>query len=252
MEHGAEGPEVGGGPISLMSSSLIDRGSLRRGAGCAIDAVERSLAALRVSPEQRPLVAQLDGDDAPHNRQRARGVGCGGKLRPPGEDIPVRHPGHHACEVSTAREERDRDAVVQRGVERLRRDLNVSVEREPRGLREPDGSEELLRLRPVPLNTLIPPLRPSLGLACIAAWELIMPWDRLPRPTATARYIGAGNRLRPQGRPQGLNRLPAISIGLHQACGLDQHSHLWCWGNNSAGEVGDGTINEVDQPTLIP
>jgi acetolactate synthase small subunit len=39
-----------------------------------------------------------------------------------------------------------------------------------------------------------------------------MPWDRLPRPTATARYIGAGNRLRPQGRPQGLNRLPATAL----------------------------------------
>jgi alpha-tubulin suppressor-like RCC1 family protein len=42
-----------------------------------------------------------------------------------------------------------------------------------------------------------------------------------------------------------------VSAGTWQGCGLTSGGQLYCWGPNSYGEVGDGTIAAHDSPTLV-
>lgn len=55
-------------------------------------------------------------------------------------------------------------------------------------------------------------------------------------------------------------RFRKVAAGLRHACALDTAGNVWCWGNNSAGELGDGTmvssmapvrVIQLDQPEQI-
>jgi cysteine-rich repeat protein len=42
-----------------------------------------------------------------------------------------------------------------------------------------------------------------------------------------------------------------IAAGTHHTCGKRQDGSLWCWGQNTEGEVGDGTGNNRDTPEQV-
>lgn len=42
-----------------------------------------------------------------------------------------------------------------------------------------------------------------------------------------------------------------IAVGSHHTCGLTSTGTLWCWGDNSAGQLGDGTDTGRSQPTRV-
>ncbi len=53
----------------------------------------------------------------------------------------------------------------------------------------------------------------------------------------------AGNVHRPFGPTGGVNAWKNISGFGMQACGIKDNGSLWCWGGNSSGQVGNGTIS---------
>ena len=42
-----------------------------------------------------------------------------------------------------------------------------------------------------------------------------------------------------------------IALGFRHSCAIDNVAKLWCWGNNHAGELGDGTRDAKNTPTMI-
>jgi alpha-tubulin suppressor-like RCC1 family protein len=44
----------------------------------------------------------------------------------------------------------------------------------------------------------------------------------------------------------------AVDAGLSHTCAVSGDGTLWCWGLNDVGQLGDGSINDRDQPTLVP
>ena len=42
-----------------------------------------------------------------------------------------------------------------------------------------------------------------------------------------------------------------VRAGFDTACGVRTDSSLWCWGNNSTGQLGDGTTAHRNTPTRI-
>lgn len=43
----------------------------------------------------------------------------------------------------------------------------------------------------------------------------------------------------------------ALAIGLHHVCALDTGGAVWCWGNNTYGELGDGTMVDSTTPVQV-
>ncbi|MDQ5921040.1 MAG: hypothetical protein QG673_1096 [Pseudomonadota bacterium] len=43
----------------------------------------------------------------------------------------------------------------------------------------------------------------------------------------------------------------SISSGINSFCALDSSGHVWCWGNNSAGQLGNGSKTNESFPTQV-
>ncbi len=42
-----------------------------------------------------------------------------------------------------------------------------------------------------------------------------------------------------------------LEAGQYHTCGIKQDSTLWCWGNNTSGQLGDGTTTSTATPTRV-
>ena len=49
----------------------------------------------------------------------------------------------------------------------------------------------------------------------------------------------------------GDHRWVHVSAGRDHTCGITENGELYCWGDNSAGQLGDGTTSSQSEPTLI-
>jgi hypothetical protein len=43
----------------------------------------------------------------------------------------------------------------------------------------------------------------------------------------------------------------SIAVGNAHSCSVNQDAKVYCWGNNNAGQLGDGTITNKSSPTLV-
>jgi len=41
------------------------------------------------------------------------------------------------------------------------------------------------------------------------------------------------------------------SRGSAHICAVDAVGRVWCWGDNAAGQIGDGTLTNRARPTLV-
>ena len=57
--------------------------------------------------------------------------------------------------------------------------------------------------------------------------------------------------LKPTLAVQGGLRFMEVSAGGAHTCGVTRSDLIYCWGNNSWGEIGDGTTNQALAPTLV-
>lgn len=46
-------------------------------------------------------------------------------------------------------------------------------------------------------------------------------------------------------------RWRTVAVGGNASCGLQTDQSLWCWGDNSVGQLGDGTNSERNAPVLV-
>ena len=46
-------------------------------------------------------------------------------------------------------------------------------------------------------------------------------------------------------------RWATLSAGYTHTCGVRQDDSAWCWGDNSAGDLGDGSTLEADTPVRV-
>lgn len=60
-------------------------------------------------------------------------------------------------------------------------------------------------------------------------------WPRHLKPTAVAGGL----------------RFSHVSAGLAHGCGITTSGRAWCWGNNFAGVLGDGTFNDSSVPVAV-
>jgi alpha-tubulin suppressor-like RCC1 family protein len=63
--------------------------------------------------------------------------------------------------------------------------------------------------------------------------------------------VGDGGTAGPNRRPApvfGLKGIRSISAGWQHACAVRQDDTLWCWGDNTAGQLGDRSITRRPQP----
>jgi len=58
------------------------------------------------------------------------------------------------------------------------------------------------------------------------------------------------NELTPQA-VKGLTSVQMVSARGSFTCSVDSTQQLWCWGANDKGQLGDGTLVERDDPTLV-
>ncbi len=49
-----------------------------------------------------------------------------------------------------------------------------------------------------------------------------------------------------------LANIVQVSVGAKTTCALDDQGQVWCWGGNSLGQLGDGTLTGRRQPGLVP
>jgi alpha-tubulin suppressor-like RCC1 family protein len=50
---------------------------------------------------------------------------------------------------------------------------------------------------------------------------------------------------------EGDERFQRLKAGYYHTCAIDLRSRLWCWGHNGLGQLGDGTLTNRTEPTLI-
>jgi alpha-tubulin suppressor-like RCC1 family protein len=43
----------------------------------------------------------------------------------------------------------------------------------------------------------------------------------------------------------------AVTAGEHHTCALDESGHVWCWGSNEYGQLGDGTTEDRTKPSGV-
>jgi len=43
----------------------------------------------------------------------------------------------------------------------------------------------------------------------------------------------------------------ALGAKMFHGCAIDQHRNLWCWGDNTYGQCGDGTLTDVQYMATI-
>ena len=48
-----------------------------------------------------------------------------------------------------------------------------------------------------------------------------------------------------------VNGFEGMGLGIAHTCGIDKYRRLWCWGYNQAGQLGDGTTENVSRPKYI-
>jgi alpha-tubulin suppressor-like RCC1 family protein len=74
--------------------------------------------------------------------------------------------------------------------------------------------------------------------------------------TAGYAYSGTGKRGNyGQAMPMDFDReltFSAICGGLHGGAAVDQTGHVWCWGDGSEGQIGDGNIYPINQWVFSP
>ncbi len=56
----------------------------------------------------------------------------------------------------------------------------------------------------------------------------------------------------PKPRDVGLEGATYLAVGDSFACAIVGEGELWCWGENSSGELGDGTNITRDEPARVP
>ena len=70
----------------------------------------------------------------------------------------------------------------------------------------------------------------------------------------SAGQLGVGSTGRTVTAPQvvpGLSQVAQVAAGSAQVCARTAAGETWCWGNNAAGQVGDGTTTNRPSPTRI-
>jgi alpha-tubulin suppressor-like RCC1 family protein len=64
-----------------------------------------------------------------------------------------------------------------------------------------------------------------------------------------------GGGVKPGGfepeRVKGDHRFAAVSAGRLHTCGVSRDGRAFCWGHNDLGQLGNGSTNEKDEPTLV-
>lgn len=53
-------------------------------------------------------------------------------------------------------------------------------------------------------------------------------------------------------RVKGLAGVVQVSVGQSHTCAVTQDGRVWCWGDNIAGQLGDGTTTQSTVPVLVP
>jgi alpha-tubulin suppressor-like RCC1 family protein len=63
---------------------------------------------------------------------------------------------------------------------------------------------------------------------------------------------GSDVQIRATPRPvSGLEEVSEIVAGVHHTCALKYNGSVWCWGNNSYGQLGDGTQQNHSTPVRV-
>jgi alpha-tubulin suppressor-like RCC1 family protein len=47
------------------------------------------------------------------------------------------------------------------------------------------------------------------------------------------------------------SNVTALASGWYQNCVIKTDAHVWCWGANNTGQVGDGTTTDGSSPTEV-
>ncbi len=68
----------------------------------------------------------------------------------------------------------------------------------------------------------------------------------VPRPVGTPTLLHQSTT---SGAPPLLAR--AVALGYSYTCLIAADGHLWCWGYNESGEIGDGTTTTAAEPTAV-
>jgi len=49
----------------------------------------------------------------------------------------------------------------------------------------------------------------------------------------------------------GLSNVVELGLGEYHSCARDRDGHVWCWGDNTEGQLGDGTTDDSVVPVLV-
>ncbi len=74
----------------------------------------------------------------------------------------------------------------------------------------------------------------------------LTPFTGLLRPDPHDRFSDAPLRV------EGLPPVRTLSVGAAHACAVGEDRRVYCWGDNDAGQLGDGTTERRDVPIVMP